>query len=130
MNAGSREHELSYSRFMHGMKRSNLNFNRKTLAMLAQYEPYSFKAILDEIKLQNKFLSDSQVSGSDMDYFEAFSNKYLILGEQEEVDPSLYEQKWNEFNFDNMNLTPEEEKKIVIEKRRPQDGTYQNIFRE
>lgn len=91
INAGSREHELTYSQFQHGVKRSNLNFNKKTLAMLAEYEPYSFKAVIDEIKLQNKMLVSEGAEEGNMDFYEAYANKYLVLGELEEVDETLYE---------------------------------------
>ena len=37
------------------LNRSNITLDRKILADLALNEPFSFKAIVDEVKLQNKF---------------------------------------------------------------------------
>ncbi len=45
----SREHGLDYSKFKMGLTRSNMDVNRKMLADLAENEPYSFKALFDEI---------------------------------------------------------------------------------
>lgn len=54
INAGSREHGLTYSRLICGLNRSNINLDRKILSNLAMYEPYSFKAIVDEIRVQSE----------------------------------------------------------------------------
>ena len=35
INAGVREHGLSYSRFMHGLQQANIDLNRKVLADMA-----------------------------------------------------------------------------------------------
>ena len=37
------------------LRKSNINLDRKILTNLSINEPYSFKAILDEIKIQNNF---------------------------------------------------------------------------
>jgi large subunit ribosomal protein L20 len=50
INAGSREHGLSYSQFMGKIKANNIDLNRKVLADLAMNEPEAFKAIVDKIK--------------------------------------------------------------------------------
>lgn len=50
INAGAREHGLSYSRFMHLLKEKGIELNRKALADLAMNEPAAFKAIVDAVK--------------------------------------------------------------------------------
>ncbi len=50
INAGAREHGLSYSQFMGKIKANNIDLNRKVLADLAMNEPIAFKAIVDKIK--------------------------------------------------------------------------------
>lgn len=41
--------DLSYSRFINGLKRSNIQLDRKTLAHLAVHEPEVFKAIAEHV---------------------------------------------------------------------------------
>ena len=56
INAATREHGLSYSRFAFALeKTSNVQLDRKILSQLAITEPYSFKAVLDEVSLQAGF---------------------------------------------------------------------------
>jgi large subunit ribosomal protein L20 len=50
INAGVREHGLSYSQFMGGLKKSNIDLNRKVLADLAMNHPEAFKAVVDKVK--------------------------------------------------------------------------------
>ena len=50
INAGAREHGLSYSQFMGKIKANNIDLNRKVLADLAMNEQEAFKAIVDKIK--------------------------------------------------------------------------------
>ncbi|UCE93971.1 MAG: 50S ribosomal protein L20, partial [Flavobacteriaceae bacterium] len=50
INAGAREHGMSYSQFMGKIKANNIDLNRKVLADLAMNEPDAFKAIVDKIK--------------------------------------------------------------------------------
>ena len=50
INAGAREHGLSYSQFMGKIKANNIDLNRKVLADLAMNNPSAFKAIVDKIK--------------------------------------------------------------------------------
>jgi large subunit ribosomal protein L20 len=42
INAGAREHDLSYSRFMNGLKKANISLDRKALANLAATSPEAF----------------------------------------------------------------------------------------
>jgi large subunit ribosomal protein L20 len=50
INAGAREHGMSYSQFIGKVKANNIDLNRKVLADLAMNEPDAFKAIVDKIK--------------------------------------------------------------------------------
>src|ERR1700761_5686744 len=45
INAGAREHGLTYSQFMHGIKLAGLDLNRKVLSDIAIREPEAFAAI-------------------------------------------------------------------------------------
>ena len=54
INAATREHGIPYSRFANGLvKHSNIEVDRKILANLANNEPYSFKSVIDEVRLQS-----------------------------------------------------------------------------
>jgi large subunit ribosomal protein L20 len=56
INAAVREHGVSYSKFAFGLgKCSNIELDRKILDNLAKFEPYSFKAVVDEVKVQANF---------------------------------------------------------------------------
>jgi large subunit ribosomal protein L20 len=50
INAGVREHGLTYSQFMHGTKLAGLELDRKVLSDLAIREPESFAAIVETVK--------------------------------------------------------------------------------
>ena len=50
INAGVREHGLSYSQFMGMCKKNNIDLNRKVLADLAMNHPDAFKAIVEKAK--------------------------------------------------------------------------------
>mmetsp|Transcript_22276 Transcript_22276/g.46285 ORF Transcript_22276/g.46285 Transcript_22276/m.46285 type:complete len:124 (+) Transcript_22276:49-420(+) len=50
INAATKEHMMSYSRFMHGLSVQNINLNRKALSELAMTEPFSFKALVDQVR--------------------------------------------------------------------------------
>ena len=50
INAGAREHGMSYSEFMGKVKSNNIELNRKVLADLAMNNPEAFKAVVDKIK--------------------------------------------------------------------------------
>ena len=53
INAAVREHGFTYSRFANCLvKKSNLELDRKILGSLALTEPFTFKAVLDEVKMQ------------------------------------------------------------------------------
>src|SRR5436305_13680213 len=46
LNAAARQHGTTYSRFIAGLKTSQLNLDRKVLAELAVNEPGTFEAVL------------------------------------------------------------------------------------
>lgn len=48
INAGVREHGLTYSQFMNGIKKAGLDIDRKVLADIAMHEPDSFKLLVDQ----------------------------------------------------------------------------------
>ena len=50
INAGVREHGMSYSTFMHALSQKGIELNRKTLADLAMNHPEQFKAVVDSVK--------------------------------------------------------------------------------
>ena len=50
INAGVREHGMSYSTFMGAATKKGIALNRKVLADLAMNHPAAFKAIVDQVK--------------------------------------------------------------------------------
>ena len=50
INAGARQHGMSYSVFMGKMSKAGIELNRKVLADLAMNHPAAFKAVVDKIK--------------------------------------------------------------------------------
>lgn len=50
INAGAREHGMSYSVFMGKLNAAGIEINRKALADLAMNEPKAFKAVVDAVK--------------------------------------------------------------------------------
>ena len=50
INAAAREHDMSYSRFINGLKAAGIELDRKALADLAVSNPEAFKAIVQEAK--------------------------------------------------------------------------------
>lgn len=56
INAATRANDLSYSRFMYGLKLNDINLNRKVLADMAVNDPEGFKALCDlaKSKLEEK----------------------------------------------------------------------------
>ena len=50
INAGAREHGMSYSQFMGKVKSNKIELTRKVLADLAMNNPQAFKAIVEKVK--------------------------------------------------------------------------------
>ncbi|MGD9638480.1 MAG: 50S ribosomal protein L20 [Alphaproteobacteria bacterium] len=50
INAGVRLYGLTYSKFVNGLNKLGLEFDRKVLASLAMHEPESFAKIVEKVK--------------------------------------------------------------------------------
>lgn len=50
INAGARQHGMTYSEFMGKAKAKDIGLNRKVLADLAMNHPEAFKAVVDTVK--------------------------------------------------------------------------------
>ncbi len=50
INAGARQHGLSYSQFRQGLKESGIGLDRKILAHLAEHEPTVFEQVAKKAK--------------------------------------------------------------------------------
>ena len=50
INAGARQHGLTYSQFMHGIKLAGLDLDRKVLSDIAIREPEAFAAIVETVR--------------------------------------------------------------------------------
>ncbi|MBV6640565.1 MAG: 50S ribosomal protein L20 [Cyclobacteriaceae bacterium] len=50
INAAVREHDLSYSQFINGLKTANIDINRKVLADLAMNHPEAFQEVVKKVK--------------------------------------------------------------------------------
>ncbi len=54
INAACRMNDISYSKFMHGLKLANINVNRKMLSELAIHDPKAFSDLVKEAKKVSK----------------------------------------------------------------------------
>lgn len=52
VGAAARDHNLRYGQFAHALAWSNIKLDRKILADLAVNEPFTFKVVADELRLQ------------------------------------------------------------------------------
>lgn len=50
INAGVREHGMSYSAFMGALKKNNIGLDRRALAELAYSDAQGFKALVDSVR--------------------------------------------------------------------------------
>ena len=78
------EHKINYNQFICSLNKSNMVLNRKVLANMAINEPYSFKAIVDEIIIQGEIKKKDWVNDNKeerMTYSEALAKKYLVKGD-------------------------------------------------
>jgi len=50
INAAARLNDISYSRFMHGLKLANIELDRKILADMAMNEPSAFTSVVEAAK--------------------------------------------------------------------------------
>lgn len=51
IGAGAKENSLNYSQFINGLKKANIELDRKILADLAENEPQVFKEIVAKVKI-------------------------------------------------------------------------------
>ena len=49
INAAARQNKTTYSRFMSGLKKSNITINRKMLAEMAVNDPAGFTALVEKV---------------------------------------------------------------------------------
>jgi large subunit ribosomal protein L20 len=99
INAATREHNLPYSRFIYGLNRSNIKLDRKILCNLAINEPYSFKAIVDEVKVQAKIgMLDQNVAP--ISFYEALADRKLVFGKVKPPEPEKQELPYIRFRSD------------------------------
>ena len=54
INAGARQHGLTYSQFMNGISKAGIEVDRKMLADLAVHQPDAFKTLVDQAKAELK----------------------------------------------------------------------------
>jgi large subunit ribosomal protein L20 len=50
INAGARTHGLSYNQFMHGLRKAEIELDRKVLADIAVSDPKAFEALAEAAK--------------------------------------------------------------------------------
>jgi len=51
INAGARQHGLTYSQFIHGLNKAGIELDRKVLADLAAREPNDFGVVVEQVKV-------------------------------------------------------------------------------
>ncbi|MDE2095359.1 MAG: 50S ribosomal protein L20, partial [Burkholderiales bacterium] len=52
INAGSRSHGVTYSKFMAGLKKLAIEIDRKVLSDMAIHDPAAFASIVEKVKAQ------------------------------------------------------------------------------
>lgn len=50
INAALSGHDMKYSSFIAGLKKANIELNRKSLAELAEFHPEEFNQVVDKVK--------------------------------------------------------------------------------
>ncbi len=50
INAGTRQNGLSYSRFINGLKKANIDIDRRVLADIAMHDAVAFTALVEKAK--------------------------------------------------------------------------------
>lgn len=84
LNAGVQNFGIAYNAFIFGLNRSNILLDRKILSQLAKHEPYSFRAVFNEIRAQVDLPIKKQ---RDISYEEALQQGLLKQGPT--VEPQL-----------------------------------------
>ena len=54
INAGAREHGMSYGEFINGLKKASINLDRKVLSDIAIHDKAAFAALIEQAKLSLK----------------------------------------------------------------------------
>ena len=103
INAAAREHGVSYSRLQCALTRSNVQLDRKILADLAVNEPFSFKAVIEEVNKQTDLVAMMKTAPkylkvTGMSYQAAIEKGFLKEGlvskeEAEAIESKLIEPK-------------------------------------
>ena len=59
INAGVREHGLTYARFIDGLTKSGIEIDRKVLSDMAIHEPQAFAALVAKAKVALEYLKNT-----------------------------------------------------------------------
>jgi large subunit ribosomal protein L20 len=59
INAATREHGLTYGRFIDGLNKSGIEIDRKILSDMAIHEPVAFAALVEKAKVALEYLKDT-----------------------------------------------------------------------
>ena len=59
INAGAREHGLTYGRFIDGLNKAGIEIDRKVLSDMAIHEPQAFAALVAKSKTALEYLKDT-----------------------------------------------------------------------
>jgi large subunit ribosomal protein L20 len=59
INAGVREHGLTYARFIDGLNKSGIEIDRKVLSDMAIHEPQAFAALVAKAKVALEYLKNT-----------------------------------------------------------------------
>ena len=59
INAGVRDHGLTYGRFIDGLNKAGIEIDRKVLSDMAIHEPQAFAAIVAQSKVALEYLKDT-----------------------------------------------------------------------
>ena len=64
INAAARQHDISYSRLMNGLKKADININRKMLSEIAISDDKAFGELVSKAKdaLKNNYLKANKVT--------------------------------------------------------------------
>ncbi len=81
LNSALRDQDVRYSAFIYCLNRSNIKLDRKILSELAQREPYSFKAVVDEVMSQVQLPASQVMKSLPITYHQALDKKMLYFGQ-------------------------------------------------
>ena len=111
INSAAREHNLSYSKMIWALNRSNLECNRLILADMAVNEPYTFKAILDELKLQTGV---EPLQREEFSIYDALGQGHLVYGEVKEEEEGPKFSSYTTGYITHAYGVPKEEQKEIV----------------